>query len=108
MIKQSATQLEFGTGSIRGCYAGSKGRGALLLKQGEPRKVGAYRDAKKTKSPSRVNLEDYSIAMFFNNTESVDAVIDALTIVRGIVEGKYDNPSDDDKAEIERLIKKWE
>ena len=107
MIKQSTTKLEFGAGSIRGCYAGNKGRGVLLLEQGEPRKIGMYRDVEKSTSSNHVNLDDYSIAMFFHNTESVDALIDALTIVRGIVAGEYDNPSDESKAEVERMIKKW-
>lgn len=108
MIQQGTMELEFGTGSIRGCCAGQKGRGALLLKQGEPRKIGAYRDTKKRASSNFINSDDYSIALFFNNVESVDAFIDTLTIIRGIVTGKYDAPSDENKAEVERLIKKWE
>ena len=105
MIQYGNIKLEFGTGSIRGQFGGSKGRGALLLKQGEPRKIGPYRDSTSTTESNKVNIADYPVALFFSNTESVDVVIDVLKIVRGIVEGKYDTPSDENKAEIDRLIK---
>jgi hypothetical protein len=98
MIKQGNTKLEFGTGSIRCCFGGEKGRGALLLKQGEPTKIGSYKEAEICDKRSYVNPDDFPVVMFFSNTESIDAVIDSLKIVREIVEGTFDTPSGEAKS----------
>ena len=108
MIQQGNTILEFGNGTIRCCFGGEKGRGALLLKQGEPTKIGTYKDAHIVNKPSTVELDDFPIVMFFSNTKCIDAVIDSLKIVRGIVEGKFDNPSDETKKEVERFVESWQ
>ena len=95
-------KLEFGTGSIRCHFGGIKGRGALLFKQDEPTNVGFINTETATK-PKYVDVDEFPIAMFFSNTESVDAVIDSLKIVRGTVNGEFDVSNDCITDVIERI-----
>ena len=70
--------------------AGQKGRGALLLKQGEPRKIGPYQPQENSDEAKSLKNTDVSVSLFFNNLESIDAFIDALKIVRSIIEGRVE------------------
>jgi hypothetical protein len=90
MIKQSKMTLEFGTGSIRCFFGGWKNRGALLLKQEVPTKIGSATNCQIEGNATWTNIEDFPLVMFFSNTESVDAVINSLKVVRDIVEGKHE------------------
>ena len=89
MFEYTHMRLEFGSDGIRGTLGGKKGRGALVLRRGEPRESGVYSETTEGVKPDGANQNDVPIALFFNNAESVDAFIDALKIVRKIVEGEY-------------------
>ena len=88
MIHHGTIRLEFGSGTIRCCFGGEKGRGVLMFKEGEPTKIGTYQDERIDGVPPIADFDDYPVTLVFSNTESVDAVIESLNKVREIIEGK--------------------
>ena len=108
VINQNTMVLELGSGTIRGSVKGRKGRVALLLKNGEARRIGPFINEESKGKFTDVIINESPLVMFFNNTECVDSFIDSLKIVRSLVAGDYKDACDAFEAGLKRMSESQE
>ena len=80
MIHQNGRHLEFGKGDI-GIHMGTTAEGGLLLFRNleKPAPIGTVQNRKRRKE---IELLDTDVLVSFSNTESIDALMKCLMVIR--------------------------